>query len=70
MAWHEHLKTIHHHAARGSRAFLRDAIEHHPVIVTGLALIGGIAAFRTLAGTHKAPTTSTVSPTAEGGTST
>ena len=41
MAWHHHLKTVHHHAKRAGRGFLVRAAEHHPILVTVLAVVGG-----------------------------
>lgn len=40
MSFHDHLKTVHHHARRAGRGFLTKAAEHHPILVPVLALFG------------------------------
>lgn len=65
MAMHHHLHhlhKVHHHVRRAGKSFLVKAAEHHPILVSVLALVGGVAAVKAF--TNKNSTTATVtSPT-------
>lgn len=63
MAWLEHLKTVHSHTRHATKAFLLKAAEHHPILTTVLALVGGAVALHTVSAKKPAGT-----PTTTGGT--